>query len=412
MLKSSKSEMLTDSRVAPDLLKKSAMAWIVSAVVTSLAAYYSPDELRLTLVIFILLNTLTWSIVFVWAGKKYAKEVSEREIENVLQQQQQKTLASIDLFISCFEKVLPDYTESLSQLQNIISDATEKLYKSFSGLTKNAESNSELTRTIISSLRVVDGDNERSQIFDKFSTETESVLNDFIGLTVSVSDKGVEAAYKTQDMAKQLDAMFKLLDDIKSLSEQTDLLALNASIEAARAGEHGRGFSVVASEVRSLAVRSNKLNGEIHKQIARSKENLSETNKIVGEIASLEMKSTLDAKMALDLLIKDVEKVNHFVSASLDDSASIAETVRKDVAVAITALQYEDIAQQLIAHVLSGVSALKQNVESLKHDLNKDNLAEKLESLVGELSACQSSRGGSAKVVSSTNMEHGGVDLF
>jgi len=76
----------------------------------------------------------------------------------------------------------------------------------------------------------------------------------------------------------------KILDIIRMVSQQTNLLGLNAAIEAARAGEHGRGFSVVAEEIRKLADESNRSAGNIHKMLSNFNKSISQVLTNVNQI--------------------------------------------------------------------------------------------------------------------------------
>ncbi|EOX3351594.1 methyl-accepting chemotaxis protein [Vibrio cholerae] len=178
---------------------------------------------------------------------------------------------------------------------------------------------------------------EESSISTTRAQENANKSCDVLSQTQAVSGQLVINAQKSQQMIAELESSTKQIESfvlvVEGISEQTNLLALNAAIEAARAGEQGRGFAVVADEVRALASRSQKATHEIKGLIQTLVERAQGATQMIDssdQQIEESFSSITAAKNQLDMInmaLVELTEANVQVAAASEEQSAVANQI-------------------------------------------------------------------------------------
>ena len=263
-------------------------------------------------------------------------------------------------FLSKLRKLISELKDVSAQTkhqgeiaQHIAVDTKQNVQSQFHEIESVVTAMNEMSATALEVARASEQSAQQADEINGLVVSSESSLSSAMTQVKTMSEEIKEANQAVEKVASRSKDITQILDVIRTISEQTNLLALNAAIEAARAGEHGRGFAVVADEVRALASKTRSSTDDISKLIDSLLHEVGNASTVIEKGVVRAQDAVDETSVAFDALHSVVVKVDeitnqitHIATAAEEQSLVTEEINRNLTLISDAASQLADLSTQ------------------------------------------------------------------
>jgi methyl-accepting chemotaxis protein len=276
-------------------------------------------------------------------------DVQRRDEMGDLQHSIQDMTQSLRTLITGIRDGVAQIASAATQLSAVTEQTSAGVNNQKDETDQVATAMNEMTSTVLEVARNAEEASEAAQQADQQAREGDKVVSDAISQIERLATEVNNSTLAMGKLKLESDKIGGVLDVIKSVSQQTNLLALNAAIEAARAGEAGRGFAVVADEVRSLAQRTQESTEEIEVLIAALQNG---TQQVVGTLdasrslsdSSVELSRRAGSALEhITRTVSTIQNMNQQIATAGEEQTVVADQINRSV------INVRDVSEQTAA---------------------------------------------------------------
>ncbi|CAH0281060.1 Methyl-accepting chemotaxis protein McpQ [Pseudomonas brassicacearum] len=267
----------------------------------------------------------------------YNLVVTRRDDMGQLQGSLQRMVISLRQLIGGISDGVTQLASAAEQLSAVTEQTSAGVNSQKVETDQVATAMHEMTATVQEVARNAEEASEAAVAADQQAREGEKVVGEAIAQIERLSKEVGNSTEAMGHLKRESDKIGSVLDVIKSVAQQTNLLALNAAIEAARAGEAGRGFAVVADEVRSLAQRTQKSTEEIEELILGLQSGTEQVATTLDNSRSLTDSSVELTRRAggslenITRTVSAIQSMNQQIAAAAEQQSAVAEEINRSV---------------------------------------------------------------------------------